>query len=90
MTPGRLAIGVLSVVLVGAFFFHSRDPVYQGKPVSAWVDELGDNSYLAADALRKLGPEAVRPLIDALERKPARWLKACAAVSDHAPRLLKA
>src|SRR5437660_848056 len=66
-----------------------REPVCQGRTVSAWIEELGDNSSAAARALREIGPGAVAPLIQALERKPAGWLNAYAIVVVHSPRFLK-
>jgi HEAT repeat protein len=84
-----LAGGVIVVVLSGLLIFHSHEAVYQGKSASAWVEELGDGSCAAERALREMGPDAVRPLTRAVERKPARWLEAYAALVVHAPRLLK-
>jgi HEAT repeat protein len=84
-----VAASFFAAVLVGTLVLRSGETICEGKPAGVWVDELGDNSYLAANALRQLGPAAVRPLIHALERKPAGWLKAYAAVSKHAPRVLR-
>jgi len=85
----RVGASLFAAVLLGALILRSRESVYQGKAVGVWIDELADNSSLAANALRHLGPAAVGPLVQALERKPAGWLKAYAAVSEHAPRVLK-
>ena len=50
-----------------------KEPVYQGKPLSAWVDQLSDPSPTdrqeAAEAVSKIGPStksALGPLIAAL------------------------
>src|SRR5947207_10345191 len=87
---GVLDVGVLLAFgLAGLTIFDLREPVYQGKPAAAWVDELGDSSCAAVNALREMGPKAVAPLIRALERKPAAWLDAFAVVGDHSPRFLK-
>src|SRR2546430_12753723 len=34
----------LAVALAGVLVLRLREPVYQGKSVSAWIEELGDNS----------------------------------------------
>jgi len=86
---GFVAAFLCGVVWVGAFVFHSREPVWVGKSAGAWIDELGDNSCLAASALRQMGSKAVGPLLRAIERKPVGWLDAYAVVVDHAPRILK-
>ncbi|TMQ01809.1 MAG: hypothetical protein E6L09_01905, partial [Verrucomicrobia bacterium] len=74
----RVGASLFAAVLLGALILRSRESVYQGKAVGVWIDELADNSSLAANALRHLGPAAVGPLVQALERKPAGWLKAYA------------
>jgi len=79
----------LAVALAGVLVWRLREPVCQGKTVSAWIEELGDNSSAAAKAFREIGPGTVAPLIQALERKPAGWLKAYAIVVIHSPRFLK-
>jgi len=79
----------LAVALAGVLVLRLREPLYQGKPVSAWIEELGDNSYAAARALQEIGPGAISPLTRALERKPSGWLNACAAVLSHSPRFLR-
>ena len=88
--PTKLAAWMsLAVALAGVLVWRLREPVCQGKTVSAWIEELGDNSSAAAKALREIGPGTVAPLIQALERKPAGWLKAYAIVVIHSPRFLK-
>ena len=87
----RPVVGVIvAVVLAGVFLFHWREPVYLGKPAGEWIEELGDNSTAAAQALREMGLAAVAPLIQGLQRKPARWLDAYAFALNHSPRFLKA
>jgi len=91
--PQRLAnlavAALLAAALAGVWVLRLPEPVYQGIPLSAWVEDLGDNPYAAGKALREIGPGAVLPLVRALERKPAGWLSAYAVVVGHAPRFLK-
>ncbi len=79
----------LALALAGVLDWRLRQPVYQGRPLRAWIEELGDNSYAAARALQEIGPGAISPLTRALERKPSGWLNACAAVLSHSPRFLR-
>ena len=91
--PQRLAnlaaAALLAAALAGVWVLRLPEPVYQGIPLSAWMEDLGDNPYAAGRALREIGPGAVLPLVRALERKPAGWLSAYAVVVGHAPRFLK-
>ncbi|PYM14381.1 MAG: hypothetical protein DME18_06870 [Verrucomicrobia bacterium] len=84
-----IAGGLLAVALAAVLVPRSRQSDYRGKSISAWVQELGDNSYAARLALREIGPEAISTLIRALEGKPAAWLNAYAVVVDHSPRFLR-
>ena len=83
------AAALLAAAVAVVWVLRLREPVYQGIPLSAWVEDLGDDSYAAGKALREIGPRAVSPLIRALERKPAGWLNAYAVVVCHSPRFLR-
>jgi HEAT repeat protein len=80
---------LFAFVLMTSALLRPREPMRRGKPASAWVAELGDNSYAAVRALREIGPGAIVPLIRALEKKPAGWLHALAFARDHAPWFAK-
>lgn len=84
-----LAGSLAACVLVAAAPFRPREPMCHGRPVSAWVEELGDNSYDAMCALRETGPDAIPSLIRALKKEPAGWLPALTFARDHAPWFAK-
>src|SRR5207247_217704 len=72
---------LLAVILVAAFFaLGPREPVHQGKRLSAWLRDL-DNSSLkvdahnrAVEAVRKIGADGVPILIEMLNSSDT-WLK---------------
>ncbi len=69
--PTLMAVALaLTAALTAA---DDKEPVYQGKPLSAWVEQLTDRSATArqeaAEAIGKIGPaakSAVGPLLAAL------------------------
>jgi hypothetical protein len=75
-----LGFGILlaTVVLVG----HREEPVYQGKPLSYWVTQLGSDEIHGAPkeavaAIRAIGPKAVPFLMEWMpHRQPLRpaWM----------------
>jgi len=81
--------GLVALALVAVATVRPRESMRHGRPVSAWVEELGDNSYAAMCALRETGPEAIPSLIRALEKEPAGWLPALTFARDHAPWFAK-
>ena len=80
-----LAGSLTVLVLTARTLVSPHEPLCQGRPVGAWVAELGDNSYAATRALRETGPDAIPALIRALEKEPAGWLNVLAFARDHAP-----
>src|SRR5262245_7244306 len=84
MSRGRrfaftFALLILCVGLVSVFW--PREPLYQGRPVSVWVDELADPRYRvfgpagviqyrgpAQEVLRAMGPNAILPLATGMNR----------------------
>ena len=62
--PQRLAnlavAALLAAALAGVWVLRLPEPVYQGIPLSAWVEDLGDNPYAAGKALREIGRASCR------------------------------
>jgi HEAT repeats len=56
-------IGVTVLVGIIAWGVRPQEPVYQGKPLSYWVDQLGAPRFThqanARSALREIGPQAI-------------------------------
>jgi HEAT repeats len=67
-------VGIGAIVVGLAWVFSPREPIYQGKPLSYWLDETkGGDTEQAQAALRSVGPAAVRFLLDQVAREhPAR------------------
>ncbi len=75
-------LAVVLAVLAGLVWPTPRkeEPIYQGKPLSKWLDESGSNSWSAsapaAEAMQRLGTNAIP------------WLLREAAAHDSAPKAL--
>jgi hypothetical protein len=77
-----LLITILSVLAWVSL--QSSEPVYQGKPISRWINEVGVFANPPAPALPTLDSNAVPFLVTALERQDGRlrriyfrvWIKA--------------
>lgn len=71
------------ILLVGAFYgTRSNEPVYQGYPLSRWVNNYQPNSgdasscnrsRRAATAVRAIGTNALPWMLAAIDHEPARW-----------------
>src|SRR6266849_1639554 len=67
-------LAVLFVALLGGVFWmlsRPAEPAYQGKPLSAWLDEFnglaGDTNQAALVAFREMGSKAVPPLLKIID-----------------------
>ena len=73
-------IVVLGVAITAAAFFalRPREPVYQGKPLSEWIDRLNVGSdeqiQVAEEAVRHLGTNGLPALIRMIDSEDS-WLK---------------
>ena len=63
-------VSVLALVLVFLAWPRSREPVYAGRPITAWLD---GGYEPAAMALEEIGPAAVPWLFQKLRRDNPRW-----------------
>jgi hypothetical protein len=83
-----IAFGVVLLTVAGIiagliWFANTRDPVYQGKPLSAWLEAYNDNPppsatrHEADEALRHLGTNALPALLRRMRAKDTafknRW-----------------
>ena len=85
-----IASAIVSVIVAGiAFFaFRSREPVYQGRPLSAWLEDLdyGRPSFrreavpLAEEAVRRMGSNAVPFLVGMMRCKDSPFRKKMVAL----------
>lgn len=67
-----MGIGVISIGVV--LCFREREPTYQGKPASYWLDwwwQGMDGPKEADAAFKAMGPKAVRFLVRVLQHKPS-------------------
>jgi HEAT repeat protein len=85
MRKPRLLIAVIVLVTIGAGLLVNdrlhREPVYQGRKVSYWVNQLnnGDDNAVrekAIEAMRELGPRAIPYLTIAPRREDTRLMAA--------------
>src|SRR5712692_65128 len=63
-----LLLAVLSVAFLGGVFWmlsRPTEPTYQGKPLSAWLNEFDgwDTNQAASAAFRKMGTNAIPALL---------------------------
>src|SRR5207244_4134500 len=85
-----IASAIVSVIVAGiAFFaFRSREPVYQGRPLSAWLEDLdyGRPSFRreavgqAEAAVRQIGTNAVPFLVGMMRCKDSPFRKKMVAL----------
>jgi hypothetical protein len=72
----RVLLAILLISVLGGaawYFFPSREPTYNGKPFSFWLEEYthgpsSDDYLKAREALGKMGTDAVPIIIHTLER----------------------
>lgn len=76
-----LSVPVGAVVVFGLFILASREPRYGGKTLTQWVQQYaaGTDSHddsqadAAAEAIRHLGPKAVRIFLNDLQAQDPPW-----------------
>jgi HEAT repeat protein len=87
----RILVAALLAAVVTALawqLFHSREPRYQGKALSAWLADLntgpivqgdytGETHDTAADAFRHIGTNALPQLLNGLRAKDSPLKSAC-------------
>jgi hypothetical protein len=74
---------IIAVAGLIGWAFYSREPSYQGKRLSIWVDEYATNYWhnnagpaaKAQAAVRHIGPDGVPFLLDAIATKPSSLKK---------------
>ena len=63
-------IGMTAIVLLLASLIRPREPTYDGKPLSFWLDQMDDpQSGQAQDAIRAIGPKAVPNLLETVRQE---------------------
>jgi hypothetical protein len=82
----RILLAAIVVVAMGVltwFLIRPREPVYDGKPLSVWLQRYGDLNYdtvseqlwhrEADEAVRKIGTNALPLLLELLEAKDSKF-----------------
>src|SRR5213593_818865 len=84
---GKITIVLVAVAFCGVGFLGWRvyrsEPVYKGKPLSAWAQQYGSNNWSANEgpareaelAIRHIGSEAVPFLLDQMRSEESRTKK---------------
>ncbi|PYK97465.1 MAG: hypothetical protein DME19_16230 [Verrucomicrobia bacterium] len=73
-------VALLAVLIMGTAFLalRPREPVYQGKPLSEWIDRLGvgtdEQIQVAEEAVRRIGTNGLPALIRMIDSEDS-WLK---------------
>jgi HEAT repeat protein len=86
-----------SLLAVGSFLLYrwlAAEPAYEGRPLSAWLDDLQRGSTQAsreraAEVLKGIDPEGLRYLSGHLTNPPTPLQRAARAMSGHVPNRLK-
>jgi HEAT repeat protein len=88
--PTLAQVGLLALLVLGLGYWTWQRyrspsvPVYEGKTLAQWLDELYDADYgtsdAAADALVRIGPDAVPLLLDARASSDVRLHRRAVAV----------
>ncbi len=88
---------LLAAVMAGfsVCVWHSREPVYQGKRLSKWLEEIDpnelddqevpSNSTLAAEAVRQIGTNAVPVLLTMLQTRDSSLMRIWIDISHLIP-----
>src|SRR5262249_30686025 len=75
----RIPLLVILALAVGTmtwFLCRAREPAYNGKPVSAWLDDMATRSQTGYDkALKSIGPAAIPYAVRSLARNDSSWRK---------------
>jgi HEAT repeat protein len=95
MTPrGRLLAGLCLLAGAGlgvALLINLREPSYQGRTLTEWLDQANDEGAMwgrapsedAAAAVRAIGPRAVPILLDMVSTKDTRWRELLEGLADN-------
>src|SRR5262245_65199958 len=72
-----LALAAIVVAGIATIMSRPSEPVYQGKPLSTWLEELrvswpGAGSAKATEAVKVIGTNALPYLVSALKAKDSR------------------
>jgi HEAT repeat protein len=92
----RLLIGGVLLAAGSLLLYRwlAAEPVYEGRPLSAWLDELQRGSTIqarqhAAEVLKDMGPEGLPYLSGHLTKPPTPMQRAARAMSSYVPNRLK-
>src|SRR6266849_2550616 len=82
-----LCVGLVAAVLC-TFLMASREPVYQGKKLSAWLEDVPTTAHgpipgyygwrydaAAENAIKQIGTNAIPFLLQEIHTKDAPWTK---------------
>ena len=86
---GITGAGISAVVL---FMLLTREPVYDGKSVTLWLEDLSHNDSKvrkeAQSVLVKAGPEIVPHLVSALKRKDSAFSRVYISLREQMPMFI--
>lgn len=63
---------VIGIIAVACYAFHSSEPTHKGRPISDWIDAIGQGKIISIETrqeFRQMGPVALPYLIKGLKRK---------------------
>src|SRR5260221_616236 len=94
LPSGRVVLVLLMVGLFGwlVLSFRSREPIYQGKSVTFWIQSLTNNlpqREQAEKALTEIGLPAMPYLVGAFERPERFWTKRYSKLWNAAPAVAR-
>ena len=86
-----------ALLALGSFLLYrwlAAEPVYEGRPLSAWLEDFQRGRTLAAreraaEVLQGIGPEGLRYLSGSLTNPPTPMQRAARAMSGYVPNRLK-
>src|SRR5437667_1360208 len=80
-TVGLALLGLLVLGAISAVLFQRREPEYQGRKLSAWLEDLRNPSPLtrtnATHAIRRIGTNAMPCLLEMLHSKDSALKVKC-------------
>lgn len=85
----RIASGLAALLAAGlVWLWFNREPVYQGKPISFWIEHIRNSPDVPTEAFTAMGEQAVPYLMAELRRKESRFVSRINSLCDNLPASL--